>query len=221
MKAILLAGAAIIGIASAASATNIITFSQTSQSNTVIATTNGANTQTTLSIVDAALSIGQILGGSPPATAFLDMTATSNDPAVTVLTAVIQHYDGSFCITTAAGCGGTNILSGTFTDAAFGGLGGPGLAVNVNNPPDTLVLSSAIFTAADLAAPNSFGLGLTNLTPVLAIAGTTIAAFDASFAGTVSASATPAAEPVSLALLGVGILGIALVKGRRQDYSAG
>jgi hypothetical protein len=213
MKSLLLASVAIFAATSAALGANLIAFSQIGNVNQVTATTNGTDTQTTLTVSGAAISIGQFIAGAPPATAFLGLSATSNDPATQIVNAVIQHYDGSFCITTAVGCGGTNILSGTFSDAAFGGLGGPGLVVNVNSPPDTLSLSSALIPASDLLSPSSFGLTFSNVTPALAIAGTTIAAFDATFAG--DASATPAAEPVSLALLGTGLLGLAFVKRRK------
>ena len=133
----------------------------------------------------------------------------------TLGSAVIQHYSGSFCISTASDCGGVDILSGTFTDAAFGALNGPGLVVNVNSPPDTLVLSSTLIPPADLLAPSSFGLSFTNLVPSLAIVGSTIADFSATFAG--DASATPAAvvEPSSLAVLGFAALGFVAMRRRR------
>ena len=181
----------------------------------MFATVNGADTQTTLTVTNASIDIGQFLGNPVLPPALFSLSATSNDAATTILGAVIQHYDGSFCITSGAGCTGTNLLSGNFSDAAFGGLGGPGLVVNVNNPPDTLTLTSDILTPAQLQPPSSFSLGFTNLTPVLAIVGTTIAPFDASFAGTVSANAVEAYEPATLALLGIGMLGLVAVHRRR------
>lgn len=208
--------AALFAIAMPATAANLVTFSQVSPVNQVTATTNAGDTQTTLTVTDALVSIGQFAGVLPPGPVFFDLAATSIDAATAVSTAVIQHYSGSFCLSTVAGCGGTDLLSGSFTDAAFGALGGPGLVVNVNSPPDTLSLTSDLIPVADLVPPSAFSLGFTNLAPSLAIAGTTIAAFDASFAGTASASLVAVPEPATLALLGVGLLGLVMVRRSQQ-----
>lgn len=211
MKTILLAGAALCCAVPAFASVQVATFGQTSSTNTITATTNMADTQTTLT-ANATIDLTQFLNG-PLSGVDFQLMAMSTDAAATLATAVIQHYSGSFCISTGAGCTGTDLLSGTFTDAAFGGLGGPGLVVNVNNPPDTLSLSSDVLSASELQAPSSFGLTFTNLQPGLAILGTTIAPFTASFSGDVSASAVP--EPKSLALFGVGLLGLAATQRRR------
>ena len=212
MKSILLAAVLSLGLVGAAAAANVATFAQTSNSNTVTATVNGADTQTTLTASDAAINISQLISGAPPAGAFFSLNATSIDSAVSFLGAAIQHFAGTFCLTTAAGCGGVNILSGVFTDAAFGAISGPGLTINVNEPPDALVLSSDIIPASELLAPDALSLGFTNVSPALAIIGSTIAPFDASFAGTVSASVP---EPATFGMMGVGLVALGLV--RRRD----
>jgi hypothetical protein len=214
VKTLLLATAAAIIAAAPAFGANLITFAQIANTNEVFATVNGTDTQTTMT-ANGAVSIGQLITGSPPAVAFFTLDATSIDPANTVATAVIQHYSGSFCVSTGVGCTGTNVLSGTFSDAAFGALTGPGLVVNVNNPPDVLVLSSDVIPAGDLIAPNAFGLTFTNLVPGLSVVGTTIAPFDATFAGDASANVA-VIEPSSLAILGLGVIGLGFVTTQKR-----
>ena len=216
MRNILLAATAFCALAMPASATLITSLAQESGGNTVVATDDG--TTTTISIASGTLVT---LGGGlfNVSGASFELSATSIDAATLSGSIIQQHYSGSFCVSSVAGCGG-NFLSGTFTDAAFGANGGAGLVVQVSSPPETLVLTSNIVPASELFDPSSFNLTFVNLTGPLHIDGATIGAFASSFTGDVSASAVP--EPFSLAVLGAGLLGLGWVKrgrGRGQQAS--
>jgi hypothetical protein len=212
MKSLLLAGAATIGLAAMPPAYGavILTFGQTSGT-PITATENGVQTATTITASDAPIAITQIENGVPVA-AFLDLSLASTGAATPVGNGAAQHYAGTFSINALANNTGTNYLSGSFTDIVIGV--GPGGALAAGSPPDIINFASAVIT--DLASPSAIGLGFANISPAFAIVGTSIGSFTSSVSGTFSASAAAVPEPAGLALMGVGLLGLAIVKRSRR-----
>ena len=185
----------------------VITFGQTASTATVVATDNGVSTHIK---ADAAINVTQILGGVPVG-AFFDLTADSIGNAFTIGNFVTQHFGGNFCITSLDGCGGTNYLSGVFTDSTFGA--GTSLTLSVSSPPDLLTLTSGVIDVSKLGSPTGFSLAFAGVSPAVHEHGSTLGAFTAGVSGDVSATAVP--EPMSLAMLGAGLVGLGFAKRRR------
>lgn len=191
-----------------ANAAPIIQFAQTSDTNTIVATTNAGNTATTIVGNDVAINIAQNAGG-PLGAAYFDFNAASTDAAIPIGTGALQHYTGSFAITSAPN-GGTNYLSGTFSDAALGV--GAALVLAIGSPPDTLNLTSDLIPASQLADPSAAAFSMTNVDPQIHIVGATIGAFTSTVAGNVSASTIDVMEPSTLGILGLGLLGLGMIR---------
>ena len=211
MKRSLLAAVALLALVTTSAHADLIASFSQNPSLTPTVTATDDTFVTNIVVTDASTSITTGLSGVIP-NAIFDLNATSVSAATQLGSQIIQLYSGTFCFTSAASCGGTNYISGVFTDATFGAAGGPGLTLNVNNPPDTLTLTSDVVSADRLLAPASFNLDFADLLPLLHVDGSTIGGFTANFAGNISASSVP--EPFSLAILGSAMLGLGVVRRR-------
>ncbi|MCW8088271.1 hypothetical protein [Sabulicella glaciei] len=210
--------AAFVGLSAIAQAApiTIITFAQNATGNTIIADSFGGTT-TTLTGTNVAVTVsGYANGVATPFAAFLNLAATSTGDATLVGGDDIrQAFAGSFSITSGTG---TNYLSGTFSDIALEGsrLAGPAggfqASLIATDPSGSVTLTSDLIPAANLQDPSAFGLTLTALTQAFSICGTTLCHFTASVSGNASASQVAVPAPAGLAFLGLGLLGLAVVR---------
>jgi PEP-CTERM motif len=198
----------------AAPAALLATIGQSVSAPTVFATDNGTTTH--ININSADISVTQQIEGSTP-DVFMDLHATSVGPASTALGGIFvaQSFDGNFCLTSGPSCSGTDLLSGTFTDAVFGA--GHSLTVSASEPPGTVAFHSDVIKASFLTPPNALSLSFVNVIPSVHEHIDTLGAFEASISGNFSSTAAAVPEPASLALLGVGLLGLALTSRKRRS----
>ncbi len=219
LRLALLAGttlAAVAFCAPGANATPILSFSQSGSGDTV----NGTRTLnfTTIDVSNAPISIGQIDASPVPLLTGLvfDLSLYSTSAATVVAGNIIQHFSGTFDI---SGNGHT-YLSGSLVDLAFGQ--NTSFVLSASTPPSGAVtFVSDYITALGLDRGASFSFA--DVSPGLAITDGSIDSFVGSVSGTFSANTPPVTvpEPGSIAVLGVGLLGLGYAYRRRHAASVG
>jgi hypothetical protein len=197
--------------APAAHAIPILSFSQSGQGDTVTGTrTLGA---TTIDAVNVPISIGQIAASPTPSLTGLvfNLSLASTSAATVVGGNIIEHFSGTFGITG----NGHNYLSGSLVDLAFGQ--NTSFVLSASTPPSGAVtFTSDYITTLGLDRGASFSFA--DVSPGLSITNGSINSFVSSVSGTFSAN-TPSVtvpEPASLAVLGIGLLGLAVAYRRRH-----
>lgn len=213
--------AMLVASAPKAEAAVILVFGQTGSTNTITGTANVGGTQTTITGANVPVAITFIENGVP-VNALFTLNATSSGNAQTILGNVAQLFGGNFCVTSGAGCTGTNYLSGVFSSQAltFGATGGGQLNMGGSEPPGVVTFTeNSTITSLDLG--RAFAFSFTNVTPGVNINNVTIGSFGASVSGNMSANVGVAAvpEPGSMMLLGSGLLGLAAFARRRVRKS--
>jgi hypothetical protein len=211
----LLAAAVMIGLGAAATpadATPLLAFGQVGNSDTITATNNVGNTTTTITGTAIPVSVTQYLGGGAPFGANFTISLTSSGVITNTAGVLTQDYSGTASWTS----GATNYLTATFVDTLFAISGSSALTISASQPPGTITFTSSILPAADFVNPLGLSFSFADVNPPAAVVGTTLAAFQATISGTASTT-LPAPEPASLALLGVGVLGLGFVAKRKRS----
>jgi hypothetical protein len=203
-------------LASSAHAIAILSFGQSGSGSSVVGTQSG--TSTTIIATDAPITVSQIdAAPATPLSAFLSMDFTSTSAAISILGSLEEHFSGVFSITSGLNGGGINYLSGTLIDIAFGS----NAAFNLNGstpPSGNVTFTSDAIPGFDLGLDRGVGFSFANVFPLLAITNNTFSSFTSSASGTFSGSVQTASsvpEPVGAALLGIGMIGIGVIRHRR------
>lgn len=218
LSTLALAGLTVWASAGGAHAALILAISQNGVGSPIVATNPTAST-TRISGVDVSVTITAIdpaSGQSAPILAYLNLLADSSGIATTNGTDFRQEFAGTFSVTSAIGGGGTNYLSGIFSDAVFGS--GTGLTMTASDPTpgESLVFTSSVIPADHLLSPRAVAFAFAGVNPSVAIENDTLRAFTAGVSATFSATAVPEPATVATALSGLLMLGGTALLRRRS-----
>jgi hypothetical protein len=204
---------ALVMATTGANAVTILTFGQSLGGDPITATANSPSSGfTTISGAGVEVNVTECLGCGPLITPeLLTLTATSVGAGSGTVSGspaqFSQPFSGSFSIK----AGVVNVLSGTFTDAVFGGFGGTSLTLSASNgvSGESVSFTSDLIPAVDLGNPEGVSFGFADVTPAVGITGTgTLASATMSVSGTISATVP---EPSTWAMLGLGFAGMGLL----------
>ena len=201
----------VFGAISSAQAVPILSFGQVGNVNTIVGTRTG-NT-TSINATNVSITVSQIAAAmGTPFNAFLTFDFDSTGPAAAFGPSITQNFSGTFCITSAVNCGGTNFLSGSIIDILFGA--NAAFNLNASTPPaGNVMYTSDVIT--QLGLDRGAGFSFANVTPLLHITNGTIDSFTSSVSGTFSANIRDVAEPETFALLMMGLVAVGLARRRR------
>jgi hypothetical protein len=217
-RVLALASLASLAMATPGSAVTILQFGQTNPSDFVTAvasaTSTTLNTSSSLSPQSIPVLITNIGGTNlaTPLPAFETFqNVTSTGTATTTAGTIEQLYSGTIAITAGPNATGGNFLTATFQNAVLSGSTGGGSASLVGSrPPQNVTFTSNFAAIVPLIAgnpPENFSISFSNLTPPLAISGSTIAGFTGQNTGTFATGTTEVIpEPSGLVMAGMAVI---------------
>jgi hypothetical protein len=201
---------------SAADATVLLDFGQTTTGDTV----TGTRTVSTTTIAsDTGLEIDAIAASVvTPILAEFHLDATSTGVASVIAGNVVQTYSGSFSFMNTAGT--INYLSGTFSDAVFGSGGSLTLSASNETPGESVNFTSSVISPLLIdGLDRSIAFSFTNVAPPVSIVLGSLRSFASDVSGDFSATPIPETSTWAMMLLGFAGLGFVGYRSARRRAS--